>query len=380
MNQSPIYKALWCSDQHTLHPHTHTRHILDNLSVFYYKDSNLDEISHIVWGGDFFHDLCESNDPNMILVQRWAKNFLAICHEKRIHVRILEGTSSHDWGMPETLDILKPKDSPYIKYVKELSIEFIPELGINVLYVPDNFGKIASETIYDRTIELMANKGLTQVDFIYLHGGFKFQLPPIADKHGTLYDEDKWSKLASKAIFSGHIHKPGRKHNIYCSGSFDRIAFGEMHPKGAYRFEFGKDHFKAEFYENTRAQIYDKIMITPEMESLELSMKLEKYIDENNPPARTHIRVCGGDSSVVIPVVASFREKFPKYIFDYENAKEDNVEIDDTLYTPEAYKAITLTADNLEDNLLNFMAPTLHENDWVDQELLKELLREVINE
>lgn len=379
MEKTKLFKALWQSDQHTLHPRTLTSHILDNMSKFYYRDTNLDEISHIVWGGDFFHDITSSNDVNLMLVHRWVKKFLAICHEKKIHVRILEGTSSHDWGMPETLEILKPKDSPYIKYFKELAIEHIPELDIHVMYVPDNFGKIASDVIYDRAIALLANHGLTQVDFIYLHGGFKFQLPPIADKHGTLYDEEKWSKLAKKAIFSGHIHKPGHKYNIYCSGSFDRLAFGEMHPKGAYRFEFNKDTFRAEFYHNKDAQIYDVIQVYPDTTAKEVAKLLDNYLAKL-PPPRTHISVKGGLSSVVIPVVSEYRETYGDYFFDYDNVKEDNVEIDDTLYSPEAYKAINLNKDNLEDNLFRFMEPTISQHDWVDQDMLKELLAEVMNE
>lgn len=379
MEKIKLYKALWLSDQHTLHPHTLTSHILANMSKFYYRDTNLDEISHIVWGGDFFHDLAHANDANLILVQRWVKKFLSICHEKKIHVRILEGTSSHDWGLPETLEILKPKGSEYIKYFKELAIEHIPELDIHVMYVPDNFGKISSDIIYDRAIELLANHGLTQVDFIYLHGGFKFQLPPIADKHGTLYDEEKWSKLARKAIFSGHIHKPGQKLNIYCSGSFDRIAFGEMHPKGAYRYEFNKDKFFAEFYHNKDAQIYDVIQVYPETTAKEVAGLLNNYLAKN-PPVRTHIRVKGGLSSVVIPVVTEYKETYGDYFFDYDNVKEDNVEIDDTLYSPEAYKAININKDNLEDNLLQFMKPTIIQNDWVDNEMLTALLAEVMNE
>lgn len=374
-----MFKGLWCSDQHALHPHTHTKHILENMSTFYYKDSNLDEVDLVVWGGDFFHDLAPANDVNMLLVQRWVKKFLTICHEKRIQVRILEGTSSHDWGQPEVLDILKPKGSPYIKYYKELAIEHIPELGIHVMYVPDNFGKVTAESIYDKAVDLLANHGLTQVDFIYLHGGFKFQLPPIADKHGTLYDEVKWSKLAKHAIFSGHIHKPGHIKNIYCSGSFDRIAFGEMHPKGAYRFQFNKEKFSATFYENVNAQVYDKIEVLPEIDSKDLAKRINSYLSKN-PKPRTHIRIVGGQSSVTIPVVNEFREAYPQYVFDYDNAKEDNVEIDDTLYSPEAYRAITLNRDNLEDSLFNFMDSTIHQNDWIDKGLLEELLEEVMNE
>lgn len=375
-----MFKALWSSDQHTLHPHTPTRNILSNMDKFYYRDNNLSEINLNVFGGDMFHDLAPANDPDMILVQRWAKKHFQICHDNKVHTRILEGTSSHDWQQPEILEILKPKDSPYIKYINKLTVEFIPDLDIWVLYVPDNFGKITTESIYEMALEEMSKNDITQVDFIFLHGGFKFQLPPIADKHGTLYDELKWSKLAKKAIFSGHIHKPGQKHNIYCSGSFDRISYGEMHAKGAYKFSFNKENFFAEFWENVDAQIYDYLDITTETTAKELRNILNNYIAKR-PKPKTHIKVRNGLSEIVVPLVNDFKETYPQYIFETDNVKEGNIEIDDSLYSPEAYKGVSLTKENLEDNLFRFMNTTIQQNETeIDKDLLAELLKEAMND
>lgn len=372
-----MFSALLSTDHHTLHPHTPTRHILANMDTFYYKENNLAEIDFSVLNGDFFHDLAQANDPNMLLCQRWIKKHLQICHDKKVHVRILEGTSSHDWGQPEIFDVMKPKDSPYIKYVNTLSIEFIPDLNIHVMYVPDNFGHTPTETIYDQALKLLAEWNLTQVDFIFLHGGFDYQLPPIANKKGTLYDSIKWSALAKHAIFSGHIHKPSTKYNIYCAGSFDRTAFGEMHPKGAYRFWFDDKDFKAEFWENKNALIYDKILINKEMDSKKVRKELNNYLMKN-PPKNTHIRLVGGLSSVTDSLINEYKEQFPQYFFDLENAKEDNIEIDDTLYTPEMYQGIALTHSNLADSLFNFMESTLQQNPDVDRALLKEILSEAM--
>ncbi|WNV45874.1 hypothetical protein [Aeromonas phage AerS_266] len=378
-----MIKALWSSDHHTLHPHTPTRHTLSCMDKFYYKDNNPKEIKLSVFGGDVFHDLASANDPNMILVQRWFKKYNHICHENKTYARYLEGTSSHDWGQPELLEISKPKGSPYVKYINTLCIEYFPDLDINVLYVPDNFGKVNTETIYELALEELAKHNLTQVDFIFLHGGFKFQLPPIADKHGTLYDELKWSKLAKHAIFSGHIHKPARKLNIHCSGSFNRTAYGEMHPKGAYRFSFNKEKFFAEFWDNKDAQIYDYIDVTPETTTKELIKILNKYL-EKKPPVRTHIKVRNGEGSVVVPLLNEYKEQFPDYVFESDNVKKENVNIDETLYDPEEYAGVQLTKENLKDNLYRFIKNQLGDSvnlfEQYDKELLDELLDEAMND
>ncbi|QZA70554.1 nuclease [Erwinia phage AH04] len=373
-----LFKAVLTTDHHTIHPNTPTRHILNNLDTFYYKETNLATIDFNVLNGDFFHDLAPANDPNMMLCHRWIKKHLQICHDNKVHVRILEGTSSHDWGQPECFDILKPKDSPYIKYINTLSIEFIPELNIHCMYVPDNFGHTSTDIIYDNALKLLAEWNLKEVDFIFLHGGFDYQLPPIANKKGTLYDSIKWSALAKHAIFSGHIHKPSTRYNIYCAGSFDRTAFGEMHPKGAYRFEFNDTDFKAEFWENKNALIYDKILINKEMDTKAVAKEIMNYLAKL-PPKNTHIRLVGGLSSVTTPLINDFKEQYPQYSFDLENVKEDNIEIDDTLYIPEMYNGVALTNGNLKDSLFNFMESTLQQNTDIDRSLLEELLDEVMN-
>lgn len=371
------FNGIITTDHHTLHPNTPTRHILKNLDDFYYKANNLSEIDLSVLCGDFFHDLAPANDPNMLLCQRWIKKHLQICHERKVYVRILEGTSSHDWGQPELFDILKPKDSPYIKYINTLSIEYIPELDINVMYVPDNFGHTSTEIIYEQALKLLAEHNLTQVDFIFLHGGFDYQLPPIANKGGNLYDSVKWSKLAKHAIFSGHIHKPSTKDNIICVGSFDRTAHGEMHPKGGYQFTFNKDEFEAHFWENRSALIYDKILINKEMDTKEISKELNRYLAKN-PPKNTHVRLVGGLSSITGPLINDYKERFPQYHFDLDNVKEDNIEIDDTLYIPEMYKGIALNKTNLKESLFNFMESSIHQNDNIDPDFLAELLNEAM--
>lgn len=372
-----MFKGILTTDQHCLHPHTPTKHILGNLDEFYYRANNLDEVDFSILDGDFFHDLAPANDPNMLACQRWIKKHLQICHDKKVHVRIIEGTSSHDWGQPELFDILKPKDTPYIKYINTLSIEYIPELDINVMYVPDNFGHKSTELIYEEALKLLAANNLTQVDFILLHGGFDYQLPPIANKNGSLYDSLKWSKLAKHCIFSGHIHKPSQKYNIHCGGSFDRTAFGEMHPKGGLQFEFNKDKCNVHFWENKNALIYDKILINKEMTAKEISKELNQYLAKN-PPKNTHIRLVGGLSSITGPLINEYKEQYPRYFFDLENVKEENIEIDDTLYTPEMYKGVTLNKGNLKDSLFNFMESTLQQNNDVDVGLLAELLEEVM--
>ena len=369
------FHLFWHSDEHTLHPHTPTPHILSNIEKVR-KEAGVDTIDMEAWGGDLCHDITQTSDPNYVYLQWWLKKYLADCHARKILVRILAGTFSHDRNQPEMFEILKPKNSPYIKYIDKLSIEYIQEFNIHILYVPDNFGKKPKSEIYDESLKLIANLGLKQVDFIFLHGTFDYQIPFLDSVKHDFYDSKIWSKLAKKVIMTGHVHKPSNKLNIYSSGSFDRIAHGEMHPKGAYNVFFNKDDVQCKFIENKNAMIYDTITITPETTSKEIQNLLDKYL-EKRPMKGASIRLKGGVGDVVRPIIEEYTRCYPEYQFDLANAIEAGVVIDDVLYEPENYKGIVLDPSNLNESLIGFMKKSKNIPKDLDYEYISELLTEL---
>lgn len=114
------------------------------------------------------------------------------------------------------------------------------------------------------------------------------------------------------------------------------------------------------------------------MDTKQVAKELNNYLAKL-PPKNTHIRLVGGMSSVTTPLINDFKEQYPQYSFDLENVKEENIEIDDTLYIPEMYNGVALTQGNLKDSLFNFMESTLQQNDDIDRDMLADLLDEVMN-
>ena len=370
-----FFKMLWHSDEHTLHPHTPTTHILRNIDTVR-KEVGVDDTDMDVWGGDLCHDITQTSNPDYLYLQYWVKKYLLECHEKKRLVRIFEGTFSHDRGQPSMFELLKPKNSPYIKYIDKMELEYIPDFDIHILYVPDNFGKKPKQEIYEEALALIAAHGLKQVDFIFLHGTFDFQLPHLESTKDIFYDAKQWSLLAKKIILSGHIHKPSHKYNIYSSGSFDRIAHGEMHAKGAYKVLFNKDKVIPTFIENKNAMIYDTLYVTPETTSLELNNILDQYF-EKLPMKGASIRVKGGTAEIVSPVVNEFISLYPQYNFSMDHAVEKGVIVDDVLYMPENYQGIVLHPSNLQDHLFRFMDNSKTIPKDLDKAYLTELLEEL---
>lgn len=370
VNNKKMFKLFWHSDEHTLHPHTPTKHILSNIDKV--RDSlNPDSIDLEVWGGDLCHDNTHASDADFIFLQNWVKEYLNDCHKRKTIVRILAGTSSHDWELPQMFELLKPKDSPYVRYVNKLEIEFMDEFNISILYVPDNFGNKPKDEIYEEALRLISSNGLTQVDFIFLHGAFDYQLPPIANKGNNLYDSKAWSLLAKKVILSGHIHIPSTKYNIRCSGSFDRIQFGENHPKGAYEVLFNDSDVIAKFVENEKAMIYDTIDIVPETSVKQLIRLLDKYLNNNRLMNGANIRIKGGAAEVVNSILNEYQEVYPQYNFVTKNATLAGVLIEDVLYEPENFKQVKITKENTKEHFFRFAGELPSD---IDKKYLNELL------
>lgn len=359
INGKNYFSLFWHSDEHTLHPHTPTSHILSNIDRLR-NEVGADAIDMEVWGGDLCDDNTYTSNPDYIYLQNWVKEYLHDCHERKRLVRILAGTTSHDWEQPEMFELLKPKDSPYIKYVDTLSIEYIEEFDIHILYVPDNFGNKPKTEIYNDAVELIASYGLKQVDFIFLHGGFEYQLPPAPNQHDSLYNSKAWSALASKIILSGHIHKPSTRYNIYCSGSLDRLQHGEMHPKGAYHVLFNKSDVIPTFIENKRAMIYDEIKLSPTDTSTDIFIKMEKYLS-NDIMRGASIRLSGGIAEEVNPVLTDLLMRYPNYRFDAKNLVSENIVSNEEVYEPEHFQSVTLSEQNFKESFFRYIGENLPE-------------------
>lgn len=344
-------RLLWCSDQHVGHTRTPAKHILANLSRFFYMDNDLDKVDMVIMGGDFLDRLLESTSTDWLAALRWMRKFLAICHQKGVKVRFLEGTSSHDWAQPQHFELVGPEGQD-IKYADTLSIETFPDLdNFTMMYVPDNMGQKSPDEIWELALQVLNQHGLKQVDLIAFHGAFYYQLPEKARKHAHM--EERWETIVKYGIFAGHVHIPSQKGKIYCSGSFDRIRHGEEHPKGGYVIELDlkTGEFNPVFYENKRALPYLTMRIDTSVTAEELVPRIHQFIENHKLPPNSQLKIRGGQASIVNPVMQVITAEYPEFGFAVENETEGEVLLDETMFDPHLYKGITLTKDNLFDSL-----------------------------
>lgn len=367
-SKSGTIKLVWMSDQHTVHQRTPTVHILSNMSDFFFKRVNLEETDVIVLGGDFFHRPVESSHPDLLMVLRWIAVFLELCKKYEITVIVLEGTSSHDFTQPEYFDIMKPEGCD-VRYVNTLKVEYIESLDLNILCVPDNFGKKTHDEIWELALKELSNKNLKEVDIVAFHGSFKYQLRPPFNKNSHI--EARWESITKFFIFAGHIHKPSERGKIRVSGSFDRTAHGEEHPKGAYLASINKTTGEAstEFYNNTKALPYITIQVTPETSAVELYALFNKAIDVPYFPPYSQVRIMGGDNKTVAGFVEEISKVHDQIGFTIENNSKGDDITDETMYDDTEYEAVTLDKGNISDSLINYMTPEIENSDYSAAEL-----------
>lgn len=222
------------SDIHLGHNKNPTSRIVDNLLQAFPDNAETGSLDIIFINGDLFDQLLMFNDQDIFHIDRFICHLAKISKKYNILVELLEGTRGHDREQPAYIQSLNEmfELGMHLRYIPNLSIEYIAEHDIHVLYVPDDLPGGADQTLRD-VKELMRAKGLEQVDLAMMHGVFEFQLPPnvAAQKHNSA----EYLKLVKGIISIGHDHNAKQLDRIHVQGSFDCLAHGYETPKGHIR-------------------------------------------------------------------------------------------------------------------------------------------------
>lgn len=165
------------SDVHLGHRKNKTIDIIRNIGRFFNHYADRSDLDIIFIAGDLFDRLLDlpSDDSSEILA--WAIQFIDYCSRNAIRLRILEGTPSHDWRQSRIFEKLISISNTDInfKYINTLSIEYMDDLGIHILYVPDEWSTTSEDTL-SQVDELLKKNDLQQVDIAIMHGMFEYQM------------------------------------------------------------------------------------------------------------------------------------------------------------------------------------------------------------
>lgn len=360
-------KYLTLSDVHLGAKRNSTENIIANLDKYFddYKDnSRFTDLDAIFIVGDLFDTALDYFDPDVARINIWFIKLSAFCSRHDIVLRILNGTPSHDWKQGKNLqpvaDALKHKVN--FKYIEDLSIEYIPELGINVLYVPDEWNSSNDETFRQVQI-LLKEQNLKQVDITMIHGTFRFQLPICK---GEIHKEENYLDITKYFVSVGHIHTYAVYDRIIGQGSFDRLAHGEEEPKGAVVISIDDENgHKFNFIENKQAKIFKTIKV----KSNNLDAVLEQIDKQiSKLPIYSHVRIKAKKDHQIFKAFETIKSRYILYVISkLTDDEEEEIKTLASLDLP-SYQTVTITKENIVDLLINEI---LIDNVLSDQQMFK---------
>lgn len=301
--------------------------------MYVYNIAKRKGIKAVVFGGD-------TTDRELPLWSDGAIEYINFIHwllkdaeENNIAIVGIEGTPSHDRKQFVLFEEIKAsaKLKTQLIYVSKLSIVDLPMFG-HVLVVPDEWRSKATDT-YNEAILLLKEKELKQVDWCFMHGSFKYQVPSFLQHRLDLHDQDDYCKIVKKGLFVGHEHVHSEYQKIHCAGSLERWSFGQEAEKGAfYVEELMNGSTYVEFIRNAVAQTYIDVIVDG-LTSNEILGKLKKLNIDLNTQVNIRLTTTSG-----IEVVNEFIEK---YKFIYTEIKWKSKDL-----SKKGSKPVTLTADS----------------------------------
>lgn len=342
------FNFLELSDVHINHPFVGHDKIIDLLS-FLLNPTLLTKLHRIYIAGDFYDHGMEYTEVEKVSdIEYFQKQLLLKCKKYDVQVRILEGTRSHDrYQSNHFIKINRECNIGCdVKYFDKLTVEIDERYGDSTLYIPDQWKVDASETYREALAEL-TKKGLTKADFGCGHGSYKYQMQKHLRSNISLHDEVLHSELVNYAFFVGHHHNSSNSHKVYCSGSPQRLRFGEEEDKGYYEASVIGGKINIDF-----KVLHDAIpLITikcPDLPAEEIMVKLNTLIDKY--PDTLGVRLMANKSDPAAEVVRYYSDMYPHLFFKFEEIKTKEkkqlptVELKSTINT-----AKSLTKNNLAD-------------------------------
>jgi hypothetical protein len=339
------------SDVHLGHKRTKTAFIINNLNKHLVTDAFMSSIDILFIVGDLYDDLLATYSEDYQLIGSWEARLLRKAHRYGVQVRLVEGTKSHDRGQGVQMVTIneaykKIGKGVDLKYITDLSIEYIEKWGLHVLYVPDDLSPNPQDTL-DQVRALLREHKITKVDLAMMHGQFPHQIP-AGIGHIPMHDDEAYSELA-RLIFIGHIHTSTVYKNIYAQGSVDRLSHAEEEPKGFFRAVMGPDHYTVTFIENTGAAIYKTV--TCDQDSVaENLIKIGEFVKDI--PDGANLRIEANVGNPIFENMALIKERWPMYAWTDIKRNKDKKEAKPLLDHKLVYVPVTLDRQTLHPTLM----------------------------
>ena len=337
-------RILNVSDQHTLHPRTPTVKTLESMTDLFCRPRWLArEVDLAIFSGDFFDGPGDLPDYNVVLTQQWIANWLVMCRDSDTPLFVLEGTPSHDNGQSKLFEVLNTGIGADLRYVREVSIEWVERFGIHVLFIPDEKG--TGDEVWEEVQRLLALNGLEKVDYAVMHGLFDFHLPAhVVDPKAHL--RYRYESIVRRWVFVGHHHTHRVEGRIITPGSVQRNKHGEEEDKGCVylhdRLDTPPKRGFVQFMRNRLAKEY-RTFQTRDRTVREVADVIRKA----ELPVGSGIRLMGEVTDPAMQAIKELQIEFPGQDWSKETTaarRAMETKIEDLQFT---YTQVSITKDSI---------------------------------
>lgn len=315
------------SDCHLYHKNTITAHIGQNLLTYFFNDEHLSSVEYAVIAGDMFDSGLNVAEHDVYVGQNVIISILKACKKHNVKLRVLEGTTSHDFrqGIQFIELNTQHKIDCDVLYVKVLDV-IKEDDGTIWGYVPDEWHHDSNVT-FAQMQKRMALLGVTSLDFCIMHGCFEFQFPPFLKIPSFI--QSQWESITNYYIVIGHHHLPNAQGKVIVPGSTDRLAHGEEHPKGGIKIKVNTDTKETSFVRiwNENTKPYITVAIDPIGGPKEVIEYIDALIKAQNI-TDVSISIDSDDSEkakALIPILKDRHDDASFIIRKKKKKKSDNV-------------------------------------------------------
>lgn len=344
---SEIFRILEMSDIHVNHPFVPHTATIELISGVLLNPEILIKTHRIILAGDFYDHGIEYTDVDKVVdIEKFQERFLRLCKKHDVQVRILRGTKSHDREQAAYFIKINEqcKIGCDIKYFDKLTVDIDERYGDSTLYIPDQWNVDASKTLKEAVNE-MSKLGLTTVDYGVMHGSMRYQMPEHMRLNQDLHDEKQYNVLVRYALFIGHHHNASNYFKIHCSGSPQRLRFGEEEDKGFLMAEIRPTGANVVFNKLKNAMP----LLTKDCTGMsveETKVVIDSLIEKH--PEQLGVRIIGGASDPAASVVRLYQEDYPHLFFKFENKRQKDKKQLPTINVKTVTEHIaTLTSKNI---------------------------------
>lgn len=362
-----IIRGRSASDLHFGVAHTPAAKIAHGLDRLVSNDKVFSECDLILYPGDITDRLLPQPSQEAQVARNWMDRNIELAEKHDTVIAVVEGTPMHDWYQSEYFvesnNIRGNKASLY--YIKEVKIVYMEELGINVLFVPDE----AHDTCQLTEIavrEALHRAGLEQVDLTIIHGQFRHQYPEhLRDIGMDFHDSDFYLSITKHFIFAGHVHTHSIYKRIVAQGSFERLHHGYEAPKGCVGFELNLDDpskSKVWFIENHDAMIYKTFHVKGD--NLQYEADRIRLL-ASQQPSGSFLRVKAKSGHPILALVKELKKELPMFNWTTDVEKEKKRAVKEIIPAKIKRARISIRPENIAE-LLKDRLEVLPENLQMD--------------